>query len=102
MQDTNTFVLTFNKQTVRKVVKVGIFQVKVEIYIPNPFDAISVRNTAITRTDVQESRYVADAEITLIRKLIVEQLRIVSTVAKNIMPILRIVTHGNRRRKFRG
>jgi hypothetical protein len=67
-----------------------------------PFDVISVRNTAITRTDVPESRYLADAEITLIRKLIVEQLRIVSTVAKNITPILRIVTHGNRRRKFRG
>ena len=36
LQDTNTFVLTFNKPTVPKVVKVGFLQVKVEIYIPNP------------------------------------------------------------------
>lgn len=36
LQDTNTFVLTFNKPTVPKVVKVGFLQVKVEVYIPNP------------------------------------------------------------------
>ena len=36
LQDTNTFVLTFNKPIVPKVVKVGFLRVKVEVYIPNP------------------------------------------------------------------
>jgi hypothetical protein len=36
LQDTNTIILTFNKPTVPKVVKVGFLQVKVEVYIPNP------------------------------------------------------------------
>ncbi len=36
LQDTNTIILTFNKPTVPKVVKVGFLQVKVDVYIPNP------------------------------------------------------------------
>jgi hypothetical protein len=66
------------------------------------FDVISVRNMVIMKTAAQKAKYVADAEITLTRKLSAEQLRIVSTVEKSTMPIPRIVIPGNKRRKFRG
>jgi hypothetical protein len=50
---------------------------------------------------VQETKYVADAEIALTRKLSAEQHHIVPTVEKNTTPIPRIVIPGNKRRKFR-
>ena len=37
LKPTNTFVLTFNTQILPTVVKIGFIQVKVDVYIPNPF-----------------------------------------------------------------
>jgi len=89
-------------QQYQKWSKLGFCKLRSRYTYRTPFDVISVRDTAITKTDVPETKYVADAEIPLIKKLTVEQLRIVSTVARNIMPIPRSVILGNRRRKFRG
>ena len=99
---TNTYVLTFNSPNLPTVVKIGFMQVKVDVYIPNPFDVTIVKCLVTTKINVVDTLYAAAAvSLNIVDHLAcVTNQPNVSTVQVITLQTLSNALNGRKRRKF--